>query len=262
MTRALLDKALQELDTQMRRLGSLIEHALAQALEALEMGDQDKAGTVIVSDTEIDDLYLVIEEQTFRTLTLQQPLGGRDLRYLTSLVPMTIDLERIGDEAVAIAQNVLRMMPFRSGGIYQAQTRTQQVQGENSLSTSGGEGDQFSEASIMQGILDLGQMVRSLVQKTMQAFANRDAEAARRLWEEDKVVDRGASRIRRDVMAMLEAAHAMPALQHDPYILQHVTGLLWIAYELERVADHCTNICERIVFIVQGETDIHPSLEQ
>jgi phosphate transport system protein len=91
---------------------------LAQALEALEMGDQDKAGAVIVSDTAIDDLHLVIEEQTFRTLTLQQPLAGRDLRYLTSLVPMTIELERIGDEAVAIAQNVLRMIPFRSGGIY------------------------------------------------------------------------------------------------------------------------------------------------
>ena len=261
MTRTLLDTALQELDVQMRRLGSLVEYALAQALEALEMGDQDKAGAVIVSDTTIDDLHLAIEEQTFRTLTLQQPLAGRDLRYLTSLVPMTIDLERIGDEAVDIAQNVLRMMPFRSGGEYQVEMRTQQVQGENSLIASGGEGDQFSEASIMQGTLNLGQMVRSLLQETVQAFANRDAEAARRLWEEDKVVDRDAYMVRRDVMAMLEGAHAMPALQHDPYILQRATCLLWIAHELERVADHCTNICERIVFIVQGETDIHPLLE-
>ncbi len=262
MTRAKLDKALQELDTQMRRLGSLVEHALAQALEALEMGDQGKAGAVIASDRPIGDLRLAIEEQTFRTLVLRQPPAGRDLRYLTLLMPMTIDLERIGDEAVAIAQNVLRMMPFRAGGVPEAETRTQQEQAENSLVTSGGEGDQFSEASIMQCILDLGQMVRSLLQETMQAFASRDTEAARRLWEEDKVVERGAYMVRRDVMAMLEGAHAMPALQHDPYLLRRATCLLWITDELERVVDYCTNICERIVFIVQGEIDIHPPLEQ
>src|SRR5260370_14311236 len=115
MTRAKLDKAMQELDTLMGRLGSLVEHALAQALEALEMGDQDRAGAVIALDTPIGDLRLMIEEQTFRILALQQSLVGGDLRYLTLLVPMAVDLERIGDEALVIAQNVLHMLPFRAG---------------------------------------------------------------------------------------------------------------------------------------------------
>ena len=65
MTRALLDKALQELDAQIVQLGSLVDTALAQALEALEVGDQDKAGAVVVSDTPIDDLHVAIEKLTF-----------------------------------------------------------------------------------------------------------------------------------------------------------------------------------------------------
>jgi len=261
MTRALLDKELQELDAQIMRLGSLVDNALAQALEALELSDQDKAGAVVMSDMPIDDLHLAIEEHTFRTLILQQPLLGRDLRYLTSLVPVAIDLERIGDEVEAIAQNVLRMMPFLSRGVLQADTPTQQMQEGNSLPTSGSEGEQFTEASIVQGILDLGRQVRSLLEETMKAFAGRDVEAARRLWEEDKTVDKGSYVVRRDLMAILEGAQAIPVLQYDPHMVQRATCLLWIAHELKRVADHCTNICERIVFIVQGETDIEPSLE-
>ncbi len=262
MSRALLDHELQGLDAQMIRLGSLVDAALAQALEALEMGDQDRAGTVVVSDTPIDDLHLAIEGCTFRVLTLQQPLAGRDLRYLTSLVPMAIDLERIGDEAEDIARNVLRMLPFRPAGTRQAGTLVQQGQEEDSLNDPADAGNQLTEASIMQGILDLGREVRSLLQWTMKAFADRNAEAARSLWEQDKVVDKHSYLVRRDVMAMLEGARAIPALQDDPHIVQRVTHLLWIAYQLGRVADHCTNICERIVFIVEGETDILTSLEE
>jgi phosphate transport system protein len=63
-------------------------------------------------------------------------------------------------------------------------------------------------------------------------------------------------------MEMLEGARAIPALQIDSRILQRLTYMLWIAHKLERVGDHCSNICERIVFIVEGETSIKPSLER
>jgi phosphate transport system protein len=59
----------------------------------------------------------------------------------------------------------------------------------------------------------------------------------------------------------MEGARAIPALQTDSRILQRATYLLWIAHKLERVADHCTNVCERIVFIVEGETSIQRSQE-
>jgi len=254
MTRTLLDKELQGLDAQMIRLGSLVDTALAQALEALETGDQDKAGAVVVSDTPIDDLHAAIEDHTFRVLCLQQPLAGRDLRYLTALVPVAIDLERIGDEAESVAQHVLRMLPFRSAGVPQAGTYEQQEEAD--LAGAAGMNDQSTEAMMTHGILELGKEVRSLLQRTIKAFAERDAEAARSLWEQGKMVNQHSYVIRRDVMTMLEGAHAIPVLQHDPHVVQRATYLLWIAYQLERAGNHCTNICERIVFIVQGETDM------
>src|SRR5881275_2022483 len=114
MARTLLDKELRDLDAQLIRLGGLVDDALAKALEALETGDQAKSGMVIEADAIIDSLRAAIEEHTIRLLTLQQPLGGRDLRYLTSALSIAGDLERTGDGAAGIAQIILRMTPLQS----------------------------------------------------------------------------------------------------------------------------------------------------
>src|SRR5262249_22491168 len=196
--------------------------------EAVETGDQDKAGMVVVSDGTIDDLHLAIEENTFRVLSLQQPLAGRVLRYLTAVVPMAIDLERIGDEAESVAQHVLRMLPLRPVEILQAGTPVQQEQRGSNLAEAEGMNDQLPEASILQDILVLGREVRSLLQWTMKAFADRDAEAARTLWEQNKVVDKESYIVRRDVMAILEGAHPTLPPQSDPHLMQRATYLLWI----------------------------------
>ena len=254
MTRMLLDKELQDLDAQIMRLGSLVDDALAQALEALETGDLAKAGMVIESDTIMDSLRAAIEEHTIRLLTLQQPLGGRDLRMLTSVLSIAGDLERTGDGAAGIAQILLRMAPLRGSNVPQLEIEA------SPAAFSGAEG-QITEASIMSGMLELGREARRVLQGTMEAYANRDAKAARYIWEEDDVVDVRYHLVRHDLMAMLEGARAIPALQIDSRILQRATYLLWIAHKLERIADHCTNICERIVFIVEGETSIKPAQE-
>ena len=246
MSRALLDKELHELDTQIIHLGSLVDEALGLALEALETGDLAKAGMVIEADTIIDSLRAAIEEHTIRLLTLQQPLGGRDLRLLTSALSIAGDLERTGDGAAGIAQIILRMTPLRSSNAPQVKIEV----------IPADEDDQITEASVLNGMLELGCEARRVLQGTMEAFAKRDAEAARFIWEEDDVVDVRYHLVRHDLMAMLEGARAIPALQNDARILQRATYLLWIAHKLERIADHCTNVCERIVFIVEGETSI------
>ena len=249
MTRTLLDKELQELTDQIIRLGSLVDDALGQSLEALEVGDLAKAGIVIETDAIIDSQRAAVEEHTIRLLTLQQPLGGRDLRFLTSVLSIASDLERIGDGAAGIALNILRMEPLRSSA--------PQVNVEVSPN-----GDvQITEASILKSMLELGREAQRVLQGTMEAFANYDAKAARYIWEEDDVVDVRYHLVRHDLMALMEGARAIPALQNDSRILQRATYLLWIAHKLERVADHCTNICERIVFIVEGETSIQRSQE-
>ena len=255
MARTLLDKELQELDAQIIQLGSLVDDALAKALEALETGDQAKSGMVIEADAIIDSLRAAIEEHTIRLLTLQQPLGGRDLRYLTSALSIAGDLERTGDGAAGIAQIILRMTPLRSNTLPSEEVKITHQHTED------GDDSEITEASILRGMLDLGQEARRVLQGTIEAFARRDVNAARYLWEEDDVVDVRYHLVRHDLMAMLEGARAIPALHNDSRILQRATYMLWIAHKLERVADHCTNICERIVFIVEGETSIKRSQE-
>ncbi len=253
MTRKILDKELQELDAQIRELGSLVDEALGKALQALETGDLAQAGRVIEADTLIDSLRAAVEEHTIRLLTLQQPLGGRDLRYLTSALSIAGDLERTGDGGEGIAQIILRMAPLRGD--------PEQVKVERSLAkavelTPTGEDGQVTEASILRGILELGQEARRVLQGAMKAFADRDVKAARSIWEEDDVVDVRYHLVRHDLMTLLAGARAIPALQHDALVLQRATYLLWIAHKLERVGDHASNICERIVFIVEGESRI------
>jgi phosphate transport system protein len=256
MARTLLDKELQELDEQIIQLGRLVDDALGKALEALETGDLAKSGLVIEADAIIDSLRAAVEEHTIRLLTLQQPLGGRDLRFLTSALSIAGDLERTGDGAAGIAQIILRMTPLRSNGDSTSSIKFPDASvGEVKDST------EITEASILRGILDLGHEARKVLQGTMGAFANRDVKAARYIWEEDDVVDVRYHLVRHDLMTLLAGARAIPALQSDALILQRATYLLWIAHKLERVADHSGNICERIVFIVEGETSIKRAQE-
>lgn len=246
MARTILDKELRELDQQIQRLGSLVDEALGKALEVLETGDLGKAGMVIEADALIDSHRAAVEEHTIRLLTLQQPLGGRDLRYLTSALSIAGDLERMGDGAEGIAQILLRMAPLRGQTPAQVSVKA--------ASSSGA--SEITEDSVTRDLLELGREARRVLQGTMQAFAERNSTAARYIWEEDDVVDVRYHLVRHDLMAMMAGAQAIPALQTDSLVLQRVTYLLWIAHKLERIGDHCGNICERIVFTIEGETDI------
>jgi phosphate transport system protein len=241
MARSTLDRELHELDAQLQQLGTLVDEALEKALDALATGDLAQAGIIIEADSTIDILRKTVEEHAIRLLTLQQPLGGRDLRYLTSALAMAGDLERAGDGAAGIAQLLLRMMPLRSNATYDLASPIGNTQ--------------VSEASVLRGILDLGYEARRVLQGTMKAFAQRDVKAAHYIWEEDDVVDVRYHLVRHDLMAMMAGAHAIPTLQHDATALQRATYLLWIAHKLERVADHCTNVCERLVFTIEGDND-------
>jgi phosphate transport system protein len=246
MARTILDNELKDLDTQIIKLGQMVDDALGKALAAIENGDQASAGMVIEADALADSLRKAIEEHTVRLLTLQQPLGGHDLRYLTSVFSIAGDLERIGDGAAGIAQNMLRMEPLRPAQLSQVEVH---VDAQNTVS----EEHNITEAEIVRNMLDLGNEARRVLQGSMQAFANRDVKVARYIWQEDDVVDVRYHLVRHDLMALMEGARAIPALQNDSRILQRATYLLWIAHKLERVADHSSNICERVVFIAEGE---------
>ena len=248
MARTILDEQLQTITANITKLGELVEQALGQALQAVETGDTALSGLVIASDTEMDELRAEIDRLTFQSLTLQQPLGGRDLRLLSSAPSITGDLERTGDNAVGIAKLLLRMAPLRKSGVSQLKIDSSSVATGDATPTHN-----VTESSIISGILTLGQEARAMLHKTVQAFTNNDAQAARALLQDDDLVDTRYTTVRQDLMTMLSGIHAIPALQQDGLAMQRMTYWLWIAHNLERVGDHCTNVAERIVFFVEGD---------
>ena len=248
MARTILDEQLQTITANITKLGELVEQALGQSLQAVETGDAALSGLVIASDTEMDELRAEIDRLTFQALTLQQPLGGRDLRLLSSTPSITGDLERTGENAVGIAKLLLRMAPLRRSGVSQLKIDSSSVATEDATPAH-----DVTEASIISGILSLGQEARDILHKTVQAFTNNDAQAARVLLQADDLVDTRYATVRQDLMTMLSGIHAIPVLQQDGLAMQRMTYWLWIAHNLERVGDHCTNVAERIVFFVEGD---------
>jgi len=255
VARTILDTQLHEMRTRIIRLGMLVETALEQALRAMQSGDQALCGLVIASDSTIDEVRSEVERLAFQALTLQQPLAGHDLRFLSSAPSITGDLERMGDNAAGIAKLLLRMAPLRVASMSQAQVDPSDLADRNRKHPSD---HMVTEASIVSGLFDLGQEALRVLRGTIRAFDQSDAHAARIIWQEDDVVDVRYHLVRHDVMTMLTGLHAIPALQQDSLIMQRITYWLWIAHNLERIGDHCTNICERIVFFIEGEGTIRP----
>lgn len=251
MTRTILNQQLDILNTLLIELGRQVDQAITQSLEALKHHDETLCHLVIASDCSIDDLRAQIERLAFRLLTLQQPLGCRDIRFLTAALMIAGDLERAGDGAASIATLVLRMLPLyeiimnKGAGAPAGRRRSER--------------HEVTESSIVMSLLALGQEARSVLATTMRAFARRSAQEAQTAWQKDDMVDVRYHLVRHDLMTMLQGTHALLALQHDALIMQRMTYLFWIAHKLERIADHCTNICERIVFIVRGDADMIPS---
>ncbi len=247
MPRTMLDKELQDLHTKIVQLGSLVEKALVEALTSMKTSDFTTFRGVIEADASIDNLRTTIEEHVIRLLTLQQPLGGRDLRYLTATLSIVGSLERIGDGAAGIAEISLRMPQPES-----PQSQVMEDRAAETIDRSAEREDTLDmEVLILNHLLDLGMEARGVLQETLAAFANNDAQAARRIQEEDELVDRRYETVQHELMHILATAHAIPD-KGDPSFLQRVAYLLWIAHKLERVADHATKICRKIIYIVEG----------
>jgi phosphate transport system protein len=243
----MLDAQLQEINDQVLHLGRLVDQELESVLEACERGDALRCDAVIVADEQVDQIRNDINKYALRLITLQQPLGARDLRFLTAVFSIASDLERVGDCASGIARLQLQILPLYSKERSSAQ-ETQQISLLSSTSTRLAVNEETTRTSVHQ----LGLRARMFLQATMQAFVDRDTAAARATIEEDDALDTRYRVVRYDLMSLLEGLSAVTSLQRDMYSLQRITYMLWIAHKLERVGDHCVNICERIIYIVEG----------
>jgi phosphate transport system protein len=202
---------LRELNQKLALMGDLVETRTRDAVKALIERNEEMAVAVATGDHEVNDLEDKIDDLTLRLLALQHPFAS-DLRHVRSAIKATTDLERIGDQAVHIAEATLRLISVPP----------------------------------LRPIIDVGRLADvacDMVHEAMTAFAELDVKRAQSVLERDNEAD-GI----RDTIFRVLLTHMMA----DPATVERALGLIFVSRALERIADHATNIAEDLIFLVEG----------
>jgi phosphate transport system protein len=212
--RTTFHKRLKEIQNDVLVMGSMVEKAIDRSVAALKQRDLKLAEQIIEDDKMINQKRFEIEEACIELIATQQPMAS-DLRTIISVLSIITELERIGDHAEGIAKIVLMI------------------------------GDEPP----LKPLIDIPRMSEKNIQmlkRSLEAFINRSADAARQIAAEDDEVDRLYDQVFRELLTfMIE----------DPKTITRATRLIWVAHNLERSADRVTNICERVVFAVTGRME-------
>jgi phosphate transport system protein len=210
MTRQAFDKTLREMQDEVLILSSMVEKAIQRSVEALRNRDVALSNAVIEEDAAINKKRYEIEEKCIHTIALQQPMAA-DLRVLVAILFIVTELERMADHAEGIGRINLML-------------------GEEPL-------PQLGE------VWEMAERAENMLRRAITAFIERDADAARRICDEDDLVDTLYDRAYEQLIHMMI---------REPADVQRVTYLIWTSHNLERIADRVTNICERVIFMVTG----------
>ncbi len=215
MTRELFHKELTDLQDDVLILGSMAEKAVVDSVEALRSADLEWSQRIIDEDAAINRKRFDIEEQALFVIASQQPLAS-DLRAVMSALMIITDLERIGDHAEGIGRINLRL-----GAAEDVPRRMGYIPA-------------MADRSI------------AMLRDSLKAYVERNVDEARRVCDADDEVDR-----------LQDAVYdeAFRGMIEDPSRIERNTYYLWTAHNLERVADRCTNICERVIYLVTGRME-------
>ncbi|EMR13111.1 phosphate transport system regulatory protein PhoU [Methylophaga lonarensis MPL] len=216
------EKELQDIRSQVLAMGGLVEQQVQNAMEALVNGDADLARSVISGDDEINKLEVSIDEDCIQIIAKRQPTAS-DLRLVTGILKTITDLERIGDESVRIARMALN------------------------LSEKDRPKKNYRELS------NLGNHVRGMLRDALDAFARFDVDTALRTAREDREVDAEYESILRQLITYM---------MEDPRAVTRVLDMMWSARSLERIGDHAHNVCEHVIYLVEGKDVRHLSVEK
>lgn len=207
---------LQKIKKRILTLGSMVEERVQMATKAVEDNDSELAKKIIETDHEIDEKEVEIEEECLKILALHQPVAV-DLRFIIAVTKINNDLERIGDQAVNIADRV-------------------------AVTAKREQFDFFFDYSSM------GEKVQTMLKMSLDALINFDVDIAYKVVtlddEVDQIKDEAYDRIKQ-------------ALKENPDKVGYLINLLLISRHLERVADHATNIAEEVIYLVEGEIIRH-----
>lgn len=210
------DRELGNLKQDLLRMAALAETAVDKSVESITNRDSDRAREVIIDDITLNRMELAIEEQAFKLLALRQPVAT-DLRLTVAAMRIATELERIGDQAVNIAERALEL-------------------------------NSRSPLELPIDIKLMADMALGMVRTSIDAFVNQDPKLALQVCQRDVEVDiLDDEYIQKLLDSMIQESRWVTRLHHFIIVVRN----------LERIADLATNIAEDIVFIVEGRVIKH-----
>ena len=207
---------IERLKRRVLGVGATVVEAIQKALLSLEARRGEIAKEVIAGDEKVDHDEVELEEECLKLLALYQPVA-EDLRFITAVMKINNDLERMGDEAVNIAEHAAFL------------SRNEPVPVPPQMS-------------------EITRAAMRMVRESLDAFVASDVQEALRICAEDDEVDR----LNREI---IQAVWKM--MQKDPQTIERATHLFSVSRHLERIADHATNIAEDVVYMVEGRIIRH-----
>jgi phosphate transport system protein len=202
---------LDELQRQLLEMAGLVESAIHQSIDALAHRDEQAAKEVLWKEALINQKDIEIDEFATRLLALYQPMA-RDMRFLTAVIKMNGDLERMGDLAVNITQRALSLM-------------------------------HDAPVKPLVDIPRMASLAEGMVRSSLDALVKRDEALARNVLLSDDEVDRLRDAVYKELVAFM---------QEERTTIPRAVDLMFIAHNLERIADHATNIAEDVLFLMKG----------
>ena len=204
---------LKRLNKKLLHMSAQVEDRVRHATSIIHNFDDETASSLILSDYEIDDLEVEIEEDCLKILALHQPVAG-DLRFIVTVIKVNNELERIADFAVNIAQ------------------RAQAI--NNSPSKQYVADLDFH---------DMSEKVVTMLKYSLDALINRDASLARKVFLMDDDVDEYRNHVYHTIKDIIRQHPEHPGGLINTYLL---------ARHLERMADRATNIAEEAIYLIEG----------
>ena len=214
------NKDLEELRNNVQTMGGLVEAQLSRAIAVIVSGDSELGLKVANDDYKVNKIEVAIDEECSRILATRSPAAG-DLRLIVAIIKTITDLERVGDEAEKIG--------FLA----------------SKLAAMDRPADSYRE------LKSLGNHVAQMLRDAMNAFARLDVEAAMAVVREDELIDDEYDAITRQYITFM---------MEDPRSIRRFMNVTWAARSLERIGDHAKNICEYVVYMVQGRNVRHTEI--
>lgn len=210
------EEDLRGLRSGLLKMGGVVERQIADAIESLVERNTGQARETVERDAEVNRMDTEMDERCIRLLALHQPAAS-DLRFITTGLKITTDLERIGDNAVNICERAIEL----------------------------------NEEPQLKPYIDIPRMAeiaQSMVKDSLDALMREDPALAQEVIERDDEVDQLNYQIYRELLSYMA---------EDPQTIPRATRILFVSKYLERIADHATNIAEMVVYMVKGSTIRH-----